>query len=96
MRSDDEKPFNLGTDELVTVNQLVDTVAAAAGKRVVKRHNLTKPQGVRGRNSDNSRLRSVLDWEPKTSLQQGIVPTYRWIQQQVGTKAGIREPAVAK
>ena len=57
MRSNDDKPFNLGTDELVTVNQLVDIVCAERVSRSVKRHDLSKPQGVRGRNSDNSRLR---------------------------------------
>jgi GDP-D-mannose 3', 5'-epimerase len=96
MRSDDKNPFNLGTDELVTINQLVDTVAAVAGKRVVKRHNLSQPQGVRGRNSDNSRLQSVLSWEPKISLREGIVPTYRWIAQQVGEKTPVNDLAMAK
>ena len=94
MRSEDGNPFNLGTDELVTVNELVDAVAAAAGKRVVKRHDLSKPQGVRGRNSDNSRLQSVLGWEPMTTLRQGLTPTYRWIEEQVKAKA--RVPAFAK
>jgi GDP-D-mannose 3', 5'-epimerase len=80
----------------VTINQLVDTVAAVAGKRVVKRHNLSQPQGVRGRNSDNSRLQSVLSWEPKISLREGIVPTYRWIAQQVGEKTPVNDLAMAK
>ena len=57
MHSDYPHPLNLGTDELVTVNQLVDLVAGIAGKGITKRHDLSKPQGVRGRNSDNSRLR---------------------------------------
>ena len=93
MRGDDDKPFNLGTDELVTVNQLVDAVAAIAGKRVAKRHNLSQPQGVRGRNSDNTRLRSVLGWEPKTLLADGLVPTYRWIEAQV--KAALPDQVAA-
>ena len=83
MRSDYRSPLNLGTDELVTVDELVDIIANIAGKSVVKRHDTSKPQGVRGRNSDNSRLRSVLGWEPKTTLRQGLVPTYRWIEQRV-------------
>lgn len=95
MRSDDDQPFNLGTDELVTVNELVDHVAAVAGKRVVKRHDLSKPQGVRGRNSDNSRLRDVLSWEPKTSLRTGLLPTYRWIEQQVKRNASSASSALA-
>src|ERR687884_2052896 len=71
MRSDYRSPLNLGTDRLVTINQLVDIVAGIAGKRLTKRHDLTKPQGVRGRNSDNSRLRQVLQWEPRISLEEG-------------------------
>lgn len=83
MRSDYELPLNLGTDEMVTVNELVDLVAAVAGKTVRRRHDRTKPQGVRGRNSDNSRLREVLGWEPKMTLAEGLRPTYAWIEKQV-------------
>jgi nucleoside-diphosphate-sugar epimerase len=83
MESGYDKPLNLGTDEMVTVNELVDLVAAAAGKRVRKRHDRTKPQGVRGRNSDNSRLREVLGWEPRIALRDGIARTYPWIEGQV-------------
>ena len=64
MRSDYPHPLNLGTDELVTINELVDMVAEISGKSITKRHDLSKPQGVRGRNSDNSRLREELGWEP--------------------------------
>lgn len=80
MASDYREPLNLGTDELVTVNQLVDMVCQVAGKKLIKRHDLGKPQGVRGRNSDNSRLRKVLGWEPHTSLRAGLDITYRWIE----------------
>ena len=80
MRSDHSAPLNLGTDELVTVDDLVDIVCDIAGKTLVKRHDTSRPQGVRGRNSDNSRLRSVLGWEPKTPLRVGLIPTYRWIE----------------
>ncbi len=83
MRSDFPGPLNLGQDRLVTVDELVDLVAASAGKRVVKRHDLSKPQGVRGRNSDNTRLRQVLGWEPKISLEEGLERTYRWIRDQL-------------
>jgi GDP-D-mannose 3',5'-epimerase len=96
MRSDDDKPFNLGTDQLVTINELVDAIAAIAGKRVIKRHNLSQPQGVRGRNSDNNRLRNALGWEPETSLRQGLSSTYLWIEQQVKAKVSVIEPAPAK
>jgi GDP-D-mannose 3',5'-epimerase len=80
MRSDYGAPLNLGTDELVSVDELVDIISRIAGKTLVKRHDTLRPQGVRGRNSDNSRLRSVLGWEPKTPLRVGLIPTYRWIE----------------
>lgn len=83
MESDYGRPLNLGTDEMVTVNEVVELVAAAAGKRIRRRHDLSKPQGVRGRNSDNSRLREILGWEPRITLREGLTPTYRWIEQQV-------------
>jgi GDP-D-mannose 3', 5'-epimerase len=83
MHSDYAHPLNLGTDELVTINQLVDLVAETAGKNIMKRHDLTKPQGVRGRNSDNTKLREVLDWEPQISLKDGLAPTYRWIESEL-------------
>jgi GDP-D-mannose 3',5'-epimerase len=93
MRSDYSAPLNLGTDELVSVDDLVDIVCSIAGKTLVKRHDTSRPQGVRGRNSDNSRLRNVLGWEPKTTLRCGLVPTYRWIETCVcnerGRSAGI-------
>ena len=83
MRCDYSAPLNLGSDELVSVDELVDIVAGIAGKSVMKRHDVTRPQGVRGRNSDNSRLRMLLGWEPKTTLREGLVPTYRWIEGQL-------------
>jgi GDP-D-mannose 3',5'-epimerase len=83
MHSDYPRPLNLGTDELVTINQLVDMVAEIADKRITKRHDLSKPQGVRGRNSDNDRLRQVLGWEPQIPLRVGLVPTYRWIESEL-------------
>ncbi len=83
MRSDHHQPLNLGQDRLISINQLVDMVAQIAGKRIRKQHDPTKPQGVRGRNSDNSRLRAVLKWEPSVSLEEGLAATYRWIAAQV-------------
>jgi GDP-D-mannose 3', 5'-epimerase len=82
MQSDYGGPLNLGTDELVTIDELVDLVASTAQKTVCKRHNTSCPQGVRGRNSDNSLLRQVLGWEPRITLAEGISPTYRWIEGQ--------------
>ena len=84
MRSEHHEPLNLGTDRLVTINELVDIVAGIAGKRIQKRHDLSKPQGVRGRNSDNSRLRAVLGWEPRLSLEEGLSRTYAWIEGELG------------
>ena len=83
MQSDYGLPLNLGTDELVTIDELVDIVAQIAGKPIRKRHNLSRPQGVRGRNSDNTRLRAVLGWEPKITLREGCAPTYLWIAERV-------------
>jgi GDP-D-mannose 3',5'-epimerase len=80
MASDYRAPLNLGTDQLVTINELVDLVSGIAGKKLHKRHDLGKPQGVRGRNSDNRRLREVLGWEPCIELEQGLTSTYRWIE----------------
>jgi nucleoside-diphosphate-sugar epimerase len=83
MRSDYGSPLNLGTDELVSIDELVDIISKIAGKTLVKNHDTSRPQGVRGRNSDNSRLLSVLGWEPRTPLRRGLVPTYRWIEARV-------------
>ena len=82
------RPLNLGTDELVTVNDLVDAVCAAAGKELARRHDLGKPQGVRGRNSDNSTLADLLGWQPRTALREGIGPTYDWIAAELAANAG--------
>lgn len=87
MQSDYDRPLNLGTDELVSIDGLVDMVAEIAGKQIVKRHDRSRPQGVRGRNSDNSRLREVLGWEPRIGLREGLQPTYRWIAQMLAQKA---------
>jgi len=79
MQSDHREPINLGQDRMISINELVDIVAKIAGKRIGKRYDVTKPQGVRGRNSDNTRLRDVLKWEPQISLEDGLARTYRWI-----------------
>jgi GDP-D-mannose 3',5'-epimerase len=79
MRSDHCEPINLGQDRMISINELVDIVAVIAGKRINKRYDLSKPQGVRGRNSDNTLLRKVLNWEPTVSLEEGLARTYRWI-----------------
>lgn len=87
MASDYREPLNLGTDRLISINALVDLVAKIAGKRLVKRHDRSKPQGVRGRNSDNTRLAKVLGWAPSISLEAGLQITYKWIENEL-RKAG--------
>jgi len=96
MASDCRDALNLGTDELVTINQLVDMVADVAGKKINKRHNLTGPQGVRGRNSDNSLLRKVLGWEPKMPLRQGLAITYPWIEQELRAHGRLSKKGMAE
>jgi GDP-D-mannose 3', 5'-epimerase len=93
MASDHREPLNLGSDELVTINGLVDMVSKIAGKRLTKRHNLAGPQGVRGRNSDNTRLRQLLGWEPTIRLEQGLAITYNWIAARVPSEAGVTSAA---
>lgn len=83
MHSSYDEPLNLGTDEMVTINELVDTAAEIAGKTIHRRHDLSKPQGVRGRNSDNSKPREVLGWSPSTTLRAGLEPTYHWIEDEL-------------
>jgi len=82
MQSDYSEPLNLGQDRLVTINQLLDMIAEIAEIDVVKKH-IPGPQGVRGRNSDNSLLNQTLNWEPQVSLETGLKPTYTWIAEQV-------------
>jgi nucleoside-diphosphate-sugar epimerase len=97
MQSGHAEPLNLGQERMVTINELADLVAAVAGVNIVKKH-VPGPQGVRGRNSDNSRLRQVLGWEPEISLEEGLARTYAWIEEQVRhrLRAGSsHEPATA-
>jgi len=87
MRSDYREPLNLGQDRMISINELVDIVANVAGKKIGKRYDVTKPQGVRARNSDNTLLREVLSWEPAISLEEGLDRTYHWIAAQLRSKA---------
>ncbi len=82
MQSDFNRPLNLGQDRMVTIDQLADMVAEIADYPVAKRH-VSGPEGVRGRNSDNTLLRRVLGWEPSISLEKGLARTYPWIEEQV-------------
>lgn len=92
------QPLNLGTEEIVTVNQLVESVIKSSGKELSMVHDLTKPQGVRGRNSDNQLLVEVLGWEPKIRLQDGIRKTYEWIWSELSKqdRAQTPKPLIAK
>ena len=91
MQSDFHDPLNLGQDRLISINELADMVTRIAGIEIVKKH-VPGPQGVRGRNSDNSLLRKVLGWEPQTSLEEGLARTYSWIEDQVRAKLDVRMP----
>jgi nucleoside-diphosphate-sugar epimerase len=84
--ADFEGPVNIGSDEMVTINQLVDTVADIAGKTIAKNH-IPGPTGVRGRNSDNRLIQEKLGWAPSLSLRQGLEKTYEWIELQVRRNA---------
>ena len=94
MASRYREPLNLGTEELISVDGLVDLTCEIAGKKLVKCHDLSKPQEVRGRNSDNSRLREVLGWEPRIRLRDGLTVTYKWIEREL-RKAGRFAPVLA-
>jgi len=86
MASNHREPLNLGTDEMVSINHLVDMICGIAGKNLTKQHDMSKPQGVRGRNSDNTLLRKVLGWEPNTPLEKGLAVTYKWIEGELKKK----------
>jgi GDP-D-mannose 3',5'-epimerase len=90
MQSDYAEPLNLGQDRMVTINELAAIIAGCAGVDVRLRH-VPGPQGVRGRNSDNTRLRHVLEWEPRISLEKGLARTYEWIEQQVSASGLVRQ-----
>ena len=94
------EPINLGSSEAVTVNQLVDIVEEIAGIKLKRRYDLSAPKGVNGRNSDNTRIQELLDWEPDTPLRAGLEKTYRWIYDQYlarqrGESAVVRESFAA-
>jgi GDP-D-mannose 3',5'-epimerase len=93
LRSDVRIPVNIGSDEMVTINQLVDMVAEIAGKTIHKNH-IPGPTGVRGRNSDNRLIKKVLGWAPSQTLHAGLEPTYEWIERQArGNSGSLRNAA---
>ena len=83
MESDYDKPINIGSDRLISINDLADMTIKFSGKKIAKTYNLSAPQGVRGRNADLTLVKNVLNWEPKVSLEDGMAKTYTWIQQQI-------------
>lgn len=83
MNSEIRKPINIGSDRLVSINELIEIISKTAGKNIKKIYDLSKPQGVRGRNSNNDLVRYLLDWEPKTALEEGLRQTYFWIKSQI-------------
>lgn len=86
MQSDYHEPVNLGQDRMVTINELVDMIARIAGKKITKRYNLEKPQGVRGRNADITLIKKVLGWQPRVTLEEGLEKTYKWISGELARK----------
>lgn len=82
-RDNNTDPLNLGSSRLVTVNQLLDIIEGIAGIRLQRFYDRSAPQGVRGRNSDNTKIYKTLGWEPLISLEEGLEPTYHWIYDQV-------------
>jgi len=88
MASEFREPINLGSSEMVTINELVSIVGNIANIKLERRYDLSAPKGVRGRNSDNTLIRSVLGWEPSTSLKRGMSETYKWIGEAMNGKNG--------
>jgi len=86
MRSDYRQPINIGSDRMVTIDELADMIIKISGKKLSKIYDLSKPQGVRGRNSDNSIQHRILDWGPKVSLEEGLAETYSWIESRIEAK----------
>src|ERR1700693_1683499 len=88
-------PLNLGSSELVTIDQLVDLVEEIAGVKLKRRYNLSAPKGVNGRNSDNTLIRKLFGWEPSTRLRDGLEQTYRWIYEQMAAASRVQSPRLA-
>ena len=94
MNSDFAEPLNLGSDQLVSINQLVDIVENIAGIKLKRSYNLDAPKGVRGRNSDNTLIQKTLGWAPGIRLEEGLEHTYRWIYDEM-TNSGSMSAASA-
>jgi len=83
MESDYREPLNIGSDTLVTIDELADKIIKISGKKISKKYDTTAPQGVRGRNADLDLVKKILGWEPKISLEEGLAKAYKWIEEQV-------------
>ncbi len=81
MESNFDKPLNIGSDRLVTINELADMIIKISGKKLTKKYNLSAPQGVRGRNADLTLIKQMIKWQPKVSLEEGLEKTYKWIKE---------------
>ena len=83
MESDVREPLNIGSDQMVSINEMADILGVIADIKLNKKFNLDAPKGVRGRNSDNTKIKEVLGWAPSVSLENGLKNTYEWIQEQI-------------
>jgi nucleoside-diphosphate-sugar epimerase len=90
MESDYNKPVNIGSDRLVTIDELADIIIRISGKKITKKYDLSAPQGVRGRNANIALGRNVLGWEPKVSLEEGLSRTYKWVEQHVAKEKAMQ------
>jgi nucleoside-diphosphate-sugar epimerase len=91
MQSNFTEPLNIGSDKLVTIDELTDIIIKTSGKKITKSYDLNAPQGVRGRNADLTLMKKVLDWEPKVSLEEGLKNTYKWIEKMVSEKQKLKK-----
>jgi nucleoside-diphosphate-sugar epimerase len=94
MQSNFQGPVNIGSEEMVTINQLVETAAKVSNKVVQKRHKLDAPLGVRGRNSNNDLVREKLGWDYSQTLEEGIRKTYEWISAQIESRKSTEKELV--
>jgi nucleoside-diphosphate-sugar epimerase len=88
MNSDIREPLNIGSSQMVSINSMVEIIEGIAGVELTRKYNLEAPKGVRGRNSDNTRIQELLDWQPSISLTTGLSATYKWIEEQVNSHNG--------
>lgn len=88
MNSDVREPLNVGSSKMVSINSMVEIIESIAGVKITRKYNLEAPKGVRGRNSDNTRIQNLLNWQPSISLRTGLSATYKWIEEQVNSHNG--------